>query len=117
MTNPEWLKPGAYGFVLGGIAVAVVGFTWGGWMTGGSAEEMAANRAKTEVTAALVPVCVEMSRTDPNRVEKIAVVKEASSFKRRDAVMETGWATMPGADAPDRNLAAACADGLNLDPS
>jgi hypothetical protein len=31
--------------------------------------------------------------------------------------MEAGWATVPGAESPDRNLAAACIDGLELDAS
>ena len=33
----------------------------------------------------------------------------------RDAVMAAGWATVPGAEAPNRDLAQACIQGLNLD--
>lgn len=28
MNTPEWLKPGIYGGIIGGIAVAVIGFGW-----------------------------------------------------------------------------------------
>jgi hypothetical protein len=114
MNTPEWFKPGAWGFVIGGIAVAIVGFSWGGWMTGGSADLMAKNRAETQVTAALVPVCLEISRADPNRVAKLETIKKASVYNRDSALMDAGWATMPGASKPDRQVASACLDGLKL---
>ena len=117
MTTPEWLKPGIYGALVGAAVVGIVGFSWGGWMTRGGADEFATAMAEDEVIAALVPVCLEISRTDPNRVAQIAAIREASSFERRDAVMETGWATMPGSDGPNRDLAQACIEGLELDAS
>ncbi|MCC1491475.1 hypothetical protein [Cognatishimia sp. F0-27] len=117
MTTPEWLKPGLYGALLGAAFVGIAGFSWGGWMTGGSAEDMANKMAQEEVIAALVPLCLDMSRADIDRMAKLATIREASSFRRRDAVMETGWATMPGSDGPNRDLALACIDGLDLDAS
>ena len=35
MQAPAQLKPALWGAVGGAIALAIVGFTWGGWMTGG----------------------------------------------------------------------------------
>ncbi|RVT82584.1 hypothetical protein DXV76_15180 [Rhodobacteraceae bacterium CCMM004] len=117
MTTPEWLKPGIYGAFVGAAFVSIIGFSWGGWMTGGGADKMASEMAQDEVIAALVPLCLDMSRTDIERVAKLETIREASSFKRRDAVMETGWATMPGSDGPNRDLAQACIAGLDLDAS
>lgn len=117
MTTPEWLKPGIFGAVAGAAFVAIVGFSWGGWMTGGSATKMASDMAEEEVVAALVPFCVDKSRTDSQRVAKLATIRDASTYKRRDAVMATGWATLPGADGPDRDVAQACLKGLDLDAS
>ncbi|WP_320179198.1 hypothetical protein [Roseovarius pacificus] len=117
MTTPEWLKPGIYGALLGAAFVGIVGFSWGGWVTGSSAEKMASEMAEDSVIAALVPFCLDMSRADNERIAKLATIREASSFKRRDAVMETGWATMPGSDGPNRDLAQACIEGLDLDAS
>jgi len=117
MTLPEWLKPGIYGALFGAAFVGIVGFSWGGWMTGSSANDMANEMAQDEVVAALLPLCLDMSRTDIERVAKLATIRDASSFKRRDAVMATGWATMPGADAPNRDLAQACLKDLDLDAS
>lgn len=117
MTTPEWLKPGIYGALLGAAFVGIVGFTWGGWMTGGGANKMASEMARGEVIAAMVPVCLDMARADPDRIAQLATIRAASSFKRRDAVMATGWATMPGSEKPDRDLAVACIEGLELDVS
>lgn len=117
MTFPEWTKPGVYGALVGAAAVSILGFTWGGWTTAGSADEMAQNLASEEVTLAMVPVCLDLSETDVARVEKLATLQEASRFQRRDAMMETGWATLPGTDAPSRDLAEACLAGLELDGS
>ena len=117
MTTPEWLKPGIYGALLGAAFVGIVGFSWGGWQTGSGAQKMASEMAEDRVIAALVPFCLDMSRTDNERIAKLATIREASSFKRRDAVMETGWATTPGADRPNRDLAQACIEGLDLDAS
>lgn len=115
MTTPEWLKPGVYGAGIGAVAVMIVGFSWGGWMTGGGANELAADRAHDEVIAALVPLCLRISQDDPDRSAKMATITEAATYQRRDAVMEAGWATVPGADAPNRDLAQACIEVLDLE--
>lgn len=117
MNSPEWLKPGIYGALLGAVFVGVVGFTWGGWMTGGGANKMASEMAGDQVIAALVPICLDMSRTDNERIAKLATIRDASSFQRRNAIMDAGWATIPGSDAPNRDLAQACIEGLDLDAS
>ncbi len=117
MTLPEWLKPGLYGAAVGAIAVSIIGFSWGGWMTGGAANEVAENMAQAERTSALVPTCLAMSLADPARVAKLAVISSAPSYQRGAAIMEAGWATAPGMDAPDRDLAKACQDVLKLDES
>lgn len=117
MTIPDWLKPGLYGALIGAAFAGVVGFTWLGWVTGGSANAMADEMARDEVVAAFVPFCVGLSRTDEARVEKLAAIEAATTYRRRHAVMATGWATLPGTDAPNADLARACLDGLDLDAS
>ena len=112
MRTPEWLKPGLYGAGIGAVALAIAGFSWGGWVTGSTAEKMASERAKAEVVAALVPVCLEQSRQDPRFAEQIAALEQAKSYNRRDMVMEAGWATMPGSTDPDRAVANACMERL-----
>ncbi|HVG51604.1 MAG TPA: hypothetical protein VM867_08230, partial [Xanthobacteraceae bacterium] len=50
------LLQGAAGGV---IATLVIGFYWGGWVTGGSAAEMAKKSANTALVSALAPICVD----------------------------------------------------------
>ncbi len=114
MNTPEWLKPGIYGALIGAVCVGVVGFTWGGWVTGGTANERAMAMSRHDVVAALVPVCLDMARSDPARADKMDRIRTASTYQRRDALMATGWSTMPGTDAPNRDIAQACLAKLEL---
>ena len=59
------VRPALWGAVAGAIALAIVGFSWGGWVTGGTAETLARNSAATAVVAALTPICVEKCLTMP----------------------------------------------------
>ncbi|MCC6000974.1 MAG: hypothetical protein JJU19_08945 [Pararhodobacter sp.] len=117
MNTPEWLIPGLVGAALGGVIVAVGGFSALGWTTGPRADTLARTMATEQVMAAMVPVCVERSRADPERMDHLATIRQASGTGRRDALMATGWATMPGSTAPDRALAAACLTALDLPSS
>jgi pimeloyl-ACP methyl ester carboxylesterase len=112
MKNPEWLKPGAYGAAIGAVAVAIVGFSWGGWVTESTAETLASDRAQQEVVAALLPICVAQSAADPENGARLSELKETRSYQQAEFLMKTGWATMPGATDPDRALAKACAEVL-----
>lgn len=112
MKIPEWFKPALLGAAAGAAALAIVGFSWGGWVTGGTAENMAADQARSAVVAALVPICLEQSRQDPQAADTLAKLKDAYFGERRDMVMKAGWATMPGSDDPNRNVATVCMEKL-----
>ena len=113
MNMPEGLKPALYGAAAGAVALAIVGFSWGGWVTGGTANQMAADKAKLEVVAALVPICIQQSSQDPQLVATLAQLKDAGSYQRSDMLMKAGWATMPGSSDPNRNVAKACIERLS----
>ena len=55
------VKPALWGAVGGAIAAIIVGFVWGGWVTGGTAERMVATQSNIKLVEALVPVCVALS--------------------------------------------------------
>ena len=89
----------------------IVGFTWGGWVTGGTAEKMAVTQSGIAVVEALVPVCLALSVSDPAgpaKLEQLAALK--ASYERTDFVMKAGWATIATAKEPNRKLAEACAE-------
>ena len=108
MNTPDWLSPAIKGAVVGAAALAVVGFTWGGWVTGGTAREMATDQARLELITALVPICLEKSEQDPNVVATLAEMKEANFSRRSQLLMNAGWATMPGSSGPNRGVATEC---------
>ncbi len=114
MNTPEWLRPGIYGALIGAAFVSVVGFTWGGWVTGGTANKMAMMMSRNDVVTSMVPVCLERARLDPSRAGKLATITAAPVYQRRDALMAAGWATVPGADTPNRDIAQACLVALEL---
>lgn len=117
MKTPEWLKPGIYGALIGVLATTVAGFSWGGWMTSGSANAMASTKAHDDVIAALVPVCLDSAQNDPDRMARLATIRAASTYQRRDALIAAGWATVPGSEKPNADLARACVTALKLDAS
>ena len=112
MRLPEWTKPGIWGAVVGGVATAIIGFSYMGWSTAGTADKMAQTRAETAVVAALVPFCAAKAQqdTDPGKLVKFRA--ETSSYSRSDIVRASGWATLPGMTAPDYALAQACSEKL-----
>ncbi|WP_343504262.1 hypothetical protein [Alloyangia pacifica] len=114
MITPKWLKPGVYGAIIGAVLVAMVGFTWGGWVTGGTAADRAVAMSRDDVVASMVPVCLDLARSDPERGDKLATIRAASTYKQTDALMAAGWATVLGADRPDLAIAKACLAALEL---
>ena len=108
MQLPTWTKPALSGAAAGAIALAFVGFTWGGWTTAGAASEMAKKDARAAIVAALTPYCLERSAADPNSMVLIAELKAASTYQRRGIVEKAGWATPLGMDKPNTELAQAC---------
>jgi hypothetical protein len=112
MKMPIWLKPGLWGAVAGAIAISIVGFSQLGWITTGTAEKLAQERADTAVVAALVPFCVVKAQQDPDKAVLAKFQAEQSSYSRSDMVMKAGWATLGIEKSPDNALARACSDKL-----
>jgi hypothetical protein len=91
------------------VATMIVGFTWGGWVTGGTALKVAEARADDAVAQRLAPICVMRAKADPGRDAKMKELKDVSSWGYGEFVQKQGWATMPGEKEPDRGVAEACA--------
>ncbi len=115
MQIPEWTKPALTGAGAGAIALAIIGFSWGGWMTGSAAAKMSSEESLAAVASVLTPYCVEKSQMDPKSVDILAEFNKASTYQRRGIVEKAGWATPLGAEKPDRGLAEACRIALTKD--
>ena len=112
MNIPPEVKPGLWGAVGGAVALAIVGFTWGGWVTKTNAETQASQRSSAAVVAALAPICVENFRHATNASATLDEMKKINSWSQGAFVEKGGWATMPGSDKPDSEVARACASKL-----
>jgi alpha/beta superfamily hydrolase len=90
------------------VAVAltmIIGFSLGGWVTGGTAQGMAETASQQAVVNRLAPICVTQFNLDPDREQKLLELQETRSFQRPAYVSGQGWATMPG-EAESSNLVA-----------
>jgi pimeloyl-ACP methyl ester carboxylesterase len=91
------------------VLTLIIGFSWGGWVTAGTARQTAEAAALDAVVHRLAPICVVQSGRDPAKGEKLVALKDESSWQRGEYVGKQGWATMPGEPEPDRKVAEACA--------
>ena len=112
---PEETTPFLWGALAGAIALAIVGFNWGGWVTGSTSEKVAATRAEQATVAALTPVCVDQFRKAADAPATLATLKGLSSWEQGDYVGKGGWAKMPGSTVAEANgqVVSACAEALN----
>ena len=117
MKIPVETKPALWGMAGGAIAAAIIGFGWGGWVTGGRAESDAMQRTNAAVVAALAPVCVERFQAAPGLETNLTELKKVDSWSRGDYVEKGGWATAPGKPPSDQVGAIARACAVILAPS
>jgi hypothetical protein len=116
MNMPADTKPWIQGAVVGAIALAIVGFSWGGWVTGGTAARDSVAASHTAVVAALAPICVERFRAQPDAIVKADALLKTSTWERRSLIEKSGFATMPGSKVADSDVARACAEILAATP-
>jgi hypothetical protein len=113
MFKRESLTRLAQGAALGAVATMIIGFNWGGWVLGKTAE----NNATTLVNAALVqaygPVCIERFKHQPNVEAKWVELTKVDTWRRDSYIKESGFATPPGSTSPNAAVADACADALS----
>jgi len=111
MNIPVETKPVLWGIAGGAAALAIVGFSWGGWTTGGKAEANALMRANDAVVASLAPVCVDKFQRAGEATANLAELKKIDSWSQGDYVEKGGWATVPGTHSSERvsAVARACA--------
>jgi hypothetical protein len=93
------------------VATMVVGFTWGGWVTGGTAQEMVENAAEEGRAQVAAAVCVETFMAAPDAGLQLTSLKEnTSSWRQENFIEEGGWAVI--GDQEYDGAAELCADRL-----
>jgi hypothetical protein len=103
------------------LVATIVGFSWGGWVTGGSARKMAeesAAQARQELAAI---VCVDRFMAAPDAGLQLTALKEITSPSAQGKFVEDGgWAIIVPASSPTdykaradhRDAAGLCAEEL-----
>lgn len=94
------------------VATMVVGFTLGGWVLGGTANEMAQAGAREARASLAASVCVSRFLSATDARVNLAALKEESSFSQDDFVEDGGWVTFGDSDEPVDGAADLCADQL-----
>lgn len=112
MKLPAELKPACWGAVGGAVALAIIGFSWGGWVTGTTAETNARERAAAAVVTVLAPICAEKFRQTDDAAQQLVDLKKVRSWEQSTFIEKGGWATMPGMDQPAPGVANKCAQIL-----
>jgi hypothetical protein len=107
-----WLKPAVWGAIVGAVLIMIVGFSWMGWVTGGTADRIALERSNAAVVLALTPSCVSRFMQQSNAAGKLKELQAIDSWKQREFVEAGGWATSSGDKTPNSSVASACAEQL-----
>jgi hypothetical protein len=104
-SNAKLKKSVVFWIAIGAVLLTLfLGFTRGGWTTGGNAASMAE-----------VPICIAQFSADPQQALKLTELQAITSSSKRVAfVKEQGWATMPGETAPDSKVATQCTNQIML---
>src|SRR5690242_3255692 len=112
---PEGTGHFVQGAIAGAIVLAIVGFNWGGWVTGSTAQKIADARAEKAVATALTPVCVSQFTKAVNAPATLKAFKELKSWEQDEYVGKGGWAKMPGSAAaePTSQTVSSCVEALN----
>ncbi|MDQ2079786.1 hypothetical protein RA307_06290 [Xanthobacteraceae bacterium Astr-EGSB] len=110
---PVETKPALWGAIAGAIALGIVASTWGGWVSGATADQRAKDAADKAVVVALAPICVDKFQHQADADTRLAELKKVSSWQQGSFIEKGGWATLPGQQTPQTSVARACADILN----
>ncbi len=94
------------------VATLIVGFTWGGWTTAGTANEMAVNAREDGRAELAAAVCVEKFLQASDAGVRLAELKEQSSWQRDGFIEKGGWTTLVGLEEPIDGAADLCAEQL-----
>lgn len=94
------------------VVTLIVGFGFGGWVTGGTARTMAGEAAATARNQLAAAVCAEEFMRAADARARLAKLRALDWWERDDLVAAGGWATMPGDKEADGVVAQLCAERL-----
>src|SRR5207253_10093533 len=91
----------AQGATVGAVATMIIGFNWGGWVLGKTAENDATMLVNAALVQAYGPVCIERFNQQPNVDAKWGELANVDTWRREAYIKESGFATLPGSTSPN----------------
>ena len=105
----EMIKPLLWGAIGGAIITMIIGFSWGGWVTGGSAQE----RLDVAVLPLAAEICANNFKADPDFEKNLAALKKEDNWQRDGYIEKGKWSVMAGDDTSKSGVADACVEKLS----
>jgi len=68
------------------VLTMIIGFAWGGWVTGGTAHSMAERMAEDAVVKRLAPISVVQFKQAPGKDQKFKELEKTDSWQRSEYV-------------------------------
>lgn len=112
MKLPEWTGPALWGALAGGVALAIIGFNWGGWVIGGTASKMLEKSSVAAVAEAFTPYCLAASEAYPLSAGVMAELEKVSGYNKRSILEKSGWAIPLGAEKSNKESVISCLTAL-----
>jgi hypothetical protein len=109
----EW-QALAFAAASGAMIFTLIGFLALGWTPGSVAAKQAQKAADNAVIAALGAVCKAQFSASPDLEKDEKTMKTLSTYAQASYLETGGWATMPGDEAPKKNVAKACAAAIGI---
>jgi|SRR5690348_8033292 hypothetical protein len=100
------------GAAVGAVATMIIGFNWGGWTLGSTAEKQVKDAEQASIVRVLAPICADKFQHSADAGTNLEALKKTDSWNRDVLIEKAGWATFPGSE-PDRHVAEACANLLS----
>jgi hypothetical protein len=101
------IKYGVWGLICGAVIAMVIGFVWGGWVTGSTSQ----TKSDAAVLASQAAICVAQVVKNPNVLKEFEGVE---SSKRYEFIEKGGWDKMPGQKESSSGVRNACVEGLEI---
>jgi hypothetical protein len=90
------------------VGTLIIGFTWGGWVTGGTLNQRSAQAASEARAQLVATMCVERFGKAADATARLATLKTTSSWAQDRFLEEGGWVTPPGSANAVSGAAAIC---------
>lgn len=114
MNNLEQYRPTKTVWFWSCVGVAaltmVVGFTVGGWVTGGTAAQQVKTSTENAVAKLAANICANRFLAAPDATYQVTQLEEVDSWKRDSFIEDGGWVTFANMEEPVDGAAELCAE-------